>query len=113
MITVNLTSMLVLTTIFIDVSNSLPKTSYIKMVDIWLLFNLLLPFMVVLIHTRMDTLRMDNEESISTKEELFLAKSRNRKLAFWKKVSSVYNPIMFLSFVTVYWMVGLRHAEAI
>ena len=113
MITVNLTSMLVLTTIFIDVSNNLPKTSNIKMVDIWLLFNLLLPFMVVLIHTRMDTLRMDNEESISTKEELFLAKSRNRKLAFWKKVSLVYNPIMFLGFVTVYWMVGLRHAEAI
>ena len=113
MITVNLTSMLVLTTIFIDVSNNLPKTSYIKMVDIWLLFNLLLPFMVVLIHTRMDTLRMDDEDRVLTKEELSLAKSRNKKVSFWKKISLVYNPIMFLSFVTVYWMVGLRHAEVI
>jgi hypothetical protein len=26
------------------VSNSLPKTSYVKMIDIWLLFNLVLPF---------------------------------------------------------------------
>ena len=105
--------MLVLTTIFIDVSNNLPKTSYIKMVDIWLLFNLLLPFMVVLIHTRMDALRMDDEDSLFTKEELSLAKSRNKKVSFWKKISLVYNPIMFLSFVTMYWMVGLRHAEVI
>ena len=105
--------MLVLTTIFIDVSNNLPKTSYIKMVDIWLLFNLLLPFMVVLIHTRMDTLRTDNEGEMVTKEELTLAKSKSRKLVFWKKVSLVYNPILFITFVLVYWLVGLNHAEAI
>ena len=29
---------------FISVSNSLPKTSYVKMIDIWLLFNLTIPF---------------------------------------------------------------------
>ena len=50
-VTVNLTVMLVLTTMFVGVSQSLPKTSYIKMVDIWLVFNLLIPFVEVLIHT--------------------------------------------------------------
>ena len=50
-ITVNLTSMLVLSTMFISISNGLPKTSYMKMVDVWLLFNLLCPFLVVLLHT--------------------------------------------------------------
>ena len=64
-ITVNLTSMLVLTTMFINVSNSLPKTSYMKMVDAWLLFNLLYPFIVVLIHTYMDTLRNDDDREIN------------------------------------------------
>ena len=49
--------MLVLTTMFINVSNNLPKTSYVKMIDIWLIFNLLLPFIEVLVHTYMDTLR--------------------------------------------------------
>jgi hypothetical protein len=39
-VTVNLTSLLVLTTLFISVSNSLPNTAYIKMIDIWLIFNL-------------------------------------------------------------------------
>ena len=50
-VTVNLTVMLVLTTMFVGVSQSLPKTSYIKMVDVWLVFNLLIPFVEVLIHT--------------------------------------------------------------
>ena len=61
----NLTSMLVLTTMFINVSNNLPKTSYMKMVDVWLLFNLLLPFIIVLLHTYMDTLRNDEEREIN------------------------------------------------
>ena len=30
-------------------SNALPKTSYVKMIDIWLLFNLVLPFAEVLL----------------------------------------------------------------
>ena len=50
---------------FINVSNNLPTTSYMKMVDIWLLFNLILPFMVVLIHTYMDTLRNDEDREIN------------------------------------------------
>ena len=36
---------------FINVSNQLPKTSYIKMIDVWLIFNLILPFSEVLLHT--------------------------------------------------------------
>ena len=54
--------MLVLTTMFINVSNNLPKTSYMKMMDVWLLFNLMYPFIVVLMHTYMDTLRSEDEE---------------------------------------------------
>ena len=50
---------------FINVSNSLPKTSYMKMVDAWLLFNLLYPFIVVLLHTYMDTLRNDEDREIN------------------------------------------------
>ena len=36
-----------------------------KMVDAWLLFNLLYPFIVVLIHTYIDTLRNDEEREIN------------------------------------------------
>ena len=57
--------MLVLVTMFINVSNNLPKTSYMKMMDVWLLFNLLYPFIVVLLHTYMDTLRIDNDREFN------------------------------------------------
>ena len=54
--------MLVLTTMFISVSNNLPTTAYVKMIDIWLIFNLLLPFILVLLHTYMDSLRTESSE---------------------------------------------------
>ena len=50
---------------FINVSNNLPKTSYMKMIDVWLLFDLLYPFIIVLLHTYMDTLRNDEEREIN------------------------------------------------
>ena len=59
-VTINLTCMLVLVTLFISVSDSLPKTSYIKMVDFWLVFNLILPFVEVLLHTYMESLNEDD-----------------------------------------------------
>ena len=55
-VTVNLTALLVLTTLFISVMNSLPKTSYLKFIDVWLLFNLFIPFTEVLLHTYIDNL---------------------------------------------------------
>ena len=61
-VVVNLTVMLVLVTMFISTSSSLPKTSYIKMVDFWLIFNLTMPFAEVLLHTYMESL---NEDDIS------------------------------------------------
>ena len=46
---VALTSMLVMYTLYDSSSSSLPKTSYLKMIDVWLLPGLLLPFIVFLI----------------------------------------------------------------
>lgn len=64
-VTVNLTTLLVLTTLFISVSNSLPKTSYIKMIDIWLIFNLFVPFSEVLLHTYIDSFREELDREIN------------------------------------------------
>ena len=99
----NLTCMLVLTTIFIDVSNNLPKTSYMKMIDVWLLFTLLQPFVVVLINTYMDTLREEDE-----KKEL---EGQNaKKLNSLRRFAIVRNPVCVLIFVFIYWTAGFYHA---
>ena len=42
-----------------------------------------------------------------------MSRKRSNRLAFWKKVSLVYNPIIALSFVAVYWIAGLKHAQYI
>ena len=59
-VSVNLTAMLVLTTIFLGVSGDLPTTSYVKYVEIWLLFSLFVPFIYVLLHIFIDNLRVRN-----------------------------------------------------
>ena len=60
-ISVNVTTMLVLTTLFISISGSLPTTSYIKMIDIWMIFSLMIPFFEVLVITYIDNLRQEQE----------------------------------------------------
>ena len=47
-LTVNLTNMLVMTTIFMSVMERLPTTSYLKMIDLWLIFCQLVPFTEVM-----------------------------------------------------------------
>ena len=64
-ISLNVTVMLVLTTMFISVSDNLPKTAYIKMIDIWLLFNLIKPFNDILMTTYMDYLKVDDDREIN------------------------------------------------
>ena len=49
-VTVNITSMMVLASIYLSVSNSLPTTANIKPVEIWLLFNISYPFIVIIIN---------------------------------------------------------------
>ena len=54
--TVNVTIMLVITTIFISVSNALPTTFYMKLIEVFLLFSMSMPFTEVLLIAAIDTL---------------------------------------------------------
>ena len=43
--------MLVLVTMFVNINSNLPKTSYMKMVELWLIVTLIIPYVEVLIFT--------------------------------------------------------------
>ena len=58
-VTVNLTIMLVMTTIFMTKIQELPPTSDTKMIDIWLIFCLLVPFAFALVQTAIEFYRED------------------------------------------------------
>ena len=53
-ISVNLTIMLVMTTIFTSKIEELPPTSDMKMIDIWLIFCLVVPFLEVILRTAIE-----------------------------------------------------------
>ena len=57
-IAVNITVMLVLVSMYISVVASVPVTSYIKMIEIWLLFNLIIPFLDVVLACYVDYIRL-------------------------------------------------------
>ena len=60
-ITVNITCMMVLASIYLSVSASLPTTSDIKPVEVWLIFNLSYPFITILVNVLLQvTLFMQN-----------------------------------------------------
>ena len=126
------------------------------MMDIWLIFNLLLPFMEVLLHTYIDNLRNDEDRKINhhgttikpnqsdidptitlvqsadskldvisrneetqvsaLKQHYARMKEREtekteKRLKFCLMFANVYNPIAAISFVSVYWILGLKEAE--
>ena len=61
-LTVNLTNMLVMTTIFISVMEKLPHTSYSKLIDYWLIFCQLVPFAEVIQLTIREYIRSEESE---------------------------------------------------
>ena len=68
-LSVNLTTMLVMTTIFISKMESLPPTSAIKMIDIWLIICQMVPFLEVVLLTAMEYNRKDKKKGKKTKKK--------------------------------------------
>ena len=61
-IPVNLTCLLLMVNLFVGLSKRLPETSYLKMIDAWLVFNLTVPFTNVSLHGYLDHLRNKPKE---------------------------------------------------
>ena len=112
-VTVNLTSIMVLTSLYIAVSYSLPTTSYIKMVEIWLLFTLFYPFFIVLLHTFIQSTKRRRKmikvnlvasiqtQTTATKENEF----RSIRVAIF--VGKYVTPVIGLLFTLGYMSFGL------
>ena len=67
-LSVNLTTMLVMTTIFISKMEGLPPTSDIKMIDIWLVLCQMVPFAEVILLTAMEYKREDKKKGKKKKK---------------------------------------------
>ena len=73
-LTVNLTTMLVMTTIFISKMDGLPPTSAIKMIDIWLIMCQLVPFCEVVLLTAIEYNSGEKTKTINHHGEIRVVK---------------------------------------
>ena len=69
-LSVNLTTLLVMTTIFISKMESLPPTSDIRMIDIWLVFCQIVPFAEVLLLTAREYNRKGSEDGTDNDNDI-------------------------------------------
>ena len=134
--TLNVTVTLVLTTMFLSISTRLPPTAYIKMIDVWLLFNLLKPFIDIIVNTYIENLRdakkpqkaeatLDNSLRVSSAwQKVGLAplaptykinkggyvepqKNNQDTIDKCKYFLRTIYPVFYLVFLFLFWVIGL------
>ena len=100
----------------------MPATSYIKMIDIWMLFTMTVPFLEVVFHTtnevfkqhdsasekQIDLVRVMPHGSIEEeKEEGEMVKTNSLKSTLIRLTSCYILPLSSLIFTFIFWIVGL------
>ena len=105
-IMVALTTMLVTYTLYQSISEYLPQTSYMKMIDIWLFGGLFFPFIIITILIIMDSLNMkEKNQVIDMKKE---GRIRLKSKLFMKSMQILLFVISGI-FCVIYWSYGLYH----
>jgi hypothetical protein len=113
-IMVALTAMLVMYTLYQSVANTLPQTAYLKMIDIWLLAGLILPFFVIMVLIAVDSVEdqcSNNENEVqpySATSKKTLKRQRNICLHIIKFTKFLI-PLGSFIFAIVYWTIALLH----
>ena len=105
-IMVALTSMLVTYTLYQSISVYLPNTSYMKMIDIWLIGGLILPFFVIVILVIMDYLiLMEKDQVMEIRNE---RKATLKSKLFMRSMQAILLTVG-CTLSLIYWIFGLNH----
>ena len=96
-IMVTLTSMLVMYTLFQSISDSMPPTAYLKLLDVWFIFGLIMPFIIFIVEVAWELLQQKENNDVI---HLYLASNSIKTKC--KIISQIGIPALFLAFVTVY-----------
>ena len=87
----------------------MPVTSYIKMVDIWMLFTMTIPFLEVVYHTSNEMSKQSGVVRVTPhnwSEEDETA-NNNMKVVLLKLIKRLVLPISSVLFTLIFWIVGL------
>ena len=94
---------------FLGLSQNVPVTSYIKMVDIWMLFTMTIPFLEVVYHTSNEMFKQSDvirvtPQNLSVEEVLA---NNNTKVVWSSMIKRFVLPVSSLLFTLIFWIVGL------
>ena len=90
-IMVALTAMLVMYTLYQSLSDNLPQTAYLKMIDVWLFAGLMLPFIIICILIALNALVLyENKQVISLRS----GKKNHCKSKYFMKTMQIVIPVL-------------------
>jgi hypothetical protein len=113
-IMVALTSMLVMYTLYQSISNTLPQTGYFKMIDIWLLVGLILPFFIIIVLILVDSYRLNDTYNSIMKdtplEKDLKSPERRRKSLNILKWAQYLFPLSTLALIVIFSTVAIMYS---
>lgn len=110
---VSLTTLLVLYTLFSNISDSLPVTAYVKMIDMWFFSSISLLFFITMIHVLTEHLR-ERQKVVSVHPILRQNSPQPIKLTAEKVIVLVrvwVVPLVVVILNIVYWVLLLQQAS--
>ena len=99
---------------FLGISQTLPTTSYVKMIDVWMLFTMTVPFLEVVLHTCTEVMKrrkgpyavQENQVKPEQEDQVVVAILYN-ELAWVGVMGRTLVPIFSTVFTIIFWTVGL------
>ena len=100
-------------------SQTLPVTSYFKMIDIWMLFTMTVPFLEVILHTSKEMFKKSRATqlpflkkrvdvvNVKPAEDQEVIEATKKGSNILNLITSVMLPVISLIFAFVFWTVGL------
>ena len=100
-------------------SQTLPVTSYFKMIDIWMLFTMTVPFLEVVLHTSKEMFKKSRATQLSflkkrvdvvnvkPAEDQEVMEATKNGSNILNLITSLMLPVISLIFAFVFWTVGL------
>ena len=105
---------MVLAALYICVSTSLPTTANIKYIDIWLLFSLIFPFIIILINIMLYFVKKGNNSTVKINPMVKAGSSKKKDNQYQLSmemtldcIALYVNPFAYIGFVTVYLVYGI------
>ena len=98
---------------FIGVSQSLPRTAYIKLIDVWMIFTMFYPFSVVTLYAVHEFLQEGDSNIpvalVQEKRRLM----RRRTTRFFTFLLYRGLPLLAITFIILFWFLGFSNTGEI